>query len=79
MPAEKVLTWVMWCGRWFCSWEVPPELLDELDRYHEQKHPRVKRKRGAAAIEAASSAKPLEREKLSSELELMRLRSAIVR
>lgn len=61
-----------------CSWEVPPELLEELDRYHEQVHTHVKRTRNAAAIEAAGSAKPQEREKLSSEIELQRLRSAIV-
>lgn len=64
--------------RWMCSWEVPPEMLDVMDRYHEMRHPYVKRNRDAASIEAASSAKPQERAKLSSELELIRLRSAIV-
>ena len=54
-------------------------MLDVFDRYHEMSHPYVKRSRDAASIEAASSAKPLEREKLSSERELDRLRSAIVR
>jgi hypothetical protein len=61
-----------------CSWEVPPELLDELDRYHEQRHPYVKRTRDAAAIEAASSAKPIVRDRLSSEMELKRLIGSIV-
>ena len=53
-------------------------MLDVMDRYHEMRHPYVKRSRDAASIEAASSAKPQEREKLSSEIELIRLRGSIV-
>lgn len=53
-------------------------MLDVMDRYHEMRHPYVRRNRDAASIEAASSAKPQERAKLSSELELIQLRGAIV-
>ena len=63
--------------RWMCSWEVPPELLDQLDRHHEHKHPYVKRKREAAAIEAASLADK-QQKVMPSEKELQKLRGAIV-